>query len=63
MLPLRSPERHDGLARLFFGNGVEHLAQEQAIIAMGCDEVQGFMYAKPMPPSELLVFLRQQTAV
>ena len=41
--------------------GVEHLAQEQAIIAMGCDEVQGFMYAKPMPPSELLLFLQQQS--
>lgn len=40
--------------------GVEHLAQEQAIIAMGCDEVQGFLYAKPMPPSELLLFLQQQ---
>lgn len=40
--------------------GVELEAQEKAIIAMGCDEVQGFMYAKPMPPSELLLFLQQQ---
>lgn len=40
--------------------GVETQAQEQAIVAMGCDEVQGFMYAKPMPPAELLTFLQQQ---
>src|SRR5690606_21715296 len=40
--------------------GVETKAQEQAVLAMGCDEVQGFMYAKPMPPAELLLFLQQQ---
>ncbi|HEY0921991.1 two-component system response regulator [Rheinheimera pacifica] len=42
--------------------GVETQAQEQAIVAMGCDEVQGFMYARPMPPAELLTFLQQQKA-
>ncbi|MDP5144329.1 EAL domain-containing protein [Rheinheimera baltica] len=40
--------------------GVETKDQEQAVKAMGCDEVQGFMYAKPMPPDELLLFLQQQ---
>ncbi len=40
--------------------GVETQAQEQVIVAMGCDEVQGFMYARPMPPAELLAFLQQQ---
>jgi c-di-GMP phosphodiesterase len=40
--------------------GVETKAQEQAVLAMGCDEVQGFMYARPMPPTELLLFLQQQ---
>ena len=39
--------------------GVETLAQEQAVMAMGCDEVQGFMYAKPMPPAALLQYLQQ----
>ena len=43
--------------------GVETAAQEQAIIAMGCDEVQGFRYAKPMPSTELLQFLQQSKAV
>jgi c-di-GMP phosphodiesterase len=40
--------------------GVETQEQEQAVTAMGCDEVQGFMYAKPMPPAELMLFLQQQ---
>ena len=40
--------------------GVETPLQEQAIKAMGCDEVQGFLYARPMPPAELLLFLQQQ---
>ncbi len=40
--------------------GVETAGQEQAVKAMGCDEVQGFMYAKPMPAAELLLFLQQQ---
>ena len=40
--------------------GVETAAQEQAVKAMGCDEVQGFMYAKPMPAAELLLFFQQQ---
>lgn len=40
--------------------GVENKAQEQALKLMGCDEVQGFMYAKPMPPAELLHYLQQQ---
>ncbi|MDX3773149.1 EAL domain-containing protein [Chromatiaceae bacterium AAb-1] len=39
--------------------GVENKAQEQAVTAMGCDEAQGFLYAKPMPPAELLRFLKQ----
>ena len=42
--------------------GVETAAQEQAIMKMGCDEVQGFMYAKPMPAAELLRYLQQSAA-
>ncbi|HAW92806.1 MULTISPECIES: two-component system response regulator [unclassified Arsukibacterium] len=37
--------------------GVETIAQQQAVEAMGCDEVQGFLFAKPMPTTELLAFL------
>lgn len=39
--------------------GIETIAQADAVRAMGCDEVQGFLYAKPMPTTELLEFLRK----
>ncbi|MEE2001126.1 EAL domain-containing protein [Alkalimonas sp. MEB108] len=40
--------------------GVETVAQERVILAMGCDEVQGFLYAKPMAKDELVTFIKQQ---
>ena len=40
--------------------GVETLAQEQAVMAMGCDEVQGFVFSKPLPAQELQQMLQQQ---
>ncbi len=45
-----------GLATI--AEGIETVAQADAVRAMGCDEVQGFLYAKPMPTTELLEFLR-----
>ena len=32
--------------------GVEHLAQLSALKRLGCDEYQGFLFAKPMPAQE-----------
>jgi diguanylate cyclase (GGDEF)-like protein len=46
-----------GLATI--AEGIETIAQADAVRAMGCDEVQGFLYAKPMPTAELLEFLRK----
>lgn len=43
--------------------GVETPEQLAAIQKMGCDEVQGYLFAKPMPESELLVYLSKQLAV
>lgn len=40
--------------------GVEDEAQQQALINLGCDEMQGFYYAKPMPEQELLALLYKQ---
>jgi len=40
--------------------GVETEQQALAVAAMGCDEVQGFLYAKPMPAGPLAAFLQQQ---
>ena len=42
--------------------GVETEPQAQAVAAMGCDEVQGFLYAKPMSAGPLLTFLQQHLA-
>jgi diguanylate cyclase (GGDEF)-like protein len=38
--------------------GIEEESQQAHLIAQGCDEVQGFFYAKPMPADEFLTFLR-----
>ena len=38
--------------------GVETQAQADYLSELGCDEVQGFMYAKPMPEKELITYLQ-----
>ena len=38
--------------------GIEEESQQAHLIAQGCDEVQGFFYAKPMPADQFLTFLR-----
>ena len=40
--------------------GIEEQAQEAHLVAQGCDEVQGFYYAKPMPADDFLAFLKQK---
>lgn len=40
--------------------GVETQAQADLLKQLGCNEVQGFMYAKPMPEAELIQFIEQQ---
>lgn len=37
--------------------GIENNDQANALKEMGCDEAQGFMFAKPMPLDELMQFL------
>ncbi|NMP31707.1 EAL domain-containing protein [Thalassotalea sp. M1531] len=39
--------------------GIEDELQEAHLISQGCDEVQGFFYAKPMPANEFLEFLKK----
>jgi diguanylate cyclase len=34
--------------------GVETVEQRDALVALGCDELQGFLFAKPLPPQALL---------
>ncbi len=45
-----------GLATI--AEGIETAEQAEVVRAMGCEEVQGFLYAKPMPTAALLEFLR-----
>ena len=37
--------------------GVEHAAQAATLLAIGCDEAQGYHYAHPMPASEIGLLL------
>ncbi|KZN58082.1 diguanylate phosphodiesterase [Pseudoalteromonas luteoviolacea CPMOR-1] len=47
--------RHLGLKTI--AEGVETQEQADVLKKLGCDEVQGFLLAKPMPKDELLKFL------
>ncbi len=38
--------------------GIEEIEQQERLIELGCDEVQGFYFAKPMPEDEFLQFLK-----
>jgi diguanylate cyclase (GGDEF)-like protein len=38
--------------------GIEEVEQQDRLIELSCDEVQGFYYAKPMPEGEFLDFLK-----
>ncbi|WP_432723483.1 bifunctional diguanylate cyclase/phosphodiesterase [Jeongeupia wiesaeckerbachi] len=37
--------------------GVEHVADRDALIALGCDVIQGYLLAKPMPAAALAAWL------
>ncbi|WP_085298740.1 bifunctional diguanylate cyclase/phosphodiesterase [Cognaticolwellia mytili] len=39
--------------------GIELVEQEAQLKALGCDEVQGFYYAKPMPADEFFAYLEK----
>jgi diguanylate cyclase (GGDEF)-like protein len=47
-----------GLATI--AEGVETRAQASYMLKLGCDEAQGYLYAKPMPFDQVMNFLRQQ---
>jgi EAL domain-containing protein (putative c-di-GMP-specific phosphodiesterase class I)/GGDEF domain-containing protein len=42
--------------------GVETANAFQLLAAMGCDSIQGYLIAKPLPLNELLIFLREDGA-
>ena len=42
--------------------GVETKEQTELLQSIGCDQVQGYYYAKPMPEEEFFALLRKQQA-
>jgi EAL domain-containing protein (putative c-di-GMP-specific phosphodiesterase class I) len=38
--------------------GVETAGQRDVLLGLGCDELQGFLFARPMPAAELLEWAR-----
>ena len=49
-----------GLATI--AEGIEKREQASYMLKLGCDEAQGYLFAKPMPFDELLTFLQNQTS-
>ena len=46
------------LGKEIVAEGVETEEQARQIIRVGCDNIQGFYYARPMPKDSFLEFLR-----
>jgi diguanylate cyclase (GGDEF)-like protein/PAS domain S-box-containing protein len=46
-----------GLKLSAIAEGIETQAQAKLLMKSGCDELQGFLFARPMPPTELLAWL------
>ena len=43
--------------------GVETVAELRSLAAMGCDEIQGYYVAKPMPATEVIGYVRARNAL
>jgi EAL domain-containing protein (putative c-di-GMP-specific phosphodiesterase class I) len=42
--------------------GVENEAQRDILLAMGCDELQGFLFSRPLPAGDLMAWFSQRKA-
>jgi len=45
------------LNREVVAEGVETDAQQDILVRMGCDQLQGFLFARPMPAHQLLTWV------
>lgn len=50
-----------GLGIRTIAEGVEEAEQADRLRALGCDEVQGYLYAKPLPAADLVRWLAART--
>ena len=48
----------DSLGMLTVAEGVERVEQRDILLAMGCDEFQGFLYSRAVPASEFAAWLK-----
>ncbi len=42
--------------------GVETRAQQSVLLELGCDELQGFLFARPMPATALIEWMQEQSS-
>jgi EAL domain-containing protein (putative c-di-GMP-specific phosphodiesterase class I) len=48
-----------GLNLVTIAEGIETVAQRDALAALGCDIMQGYLLAKPMPMGSLMPWLAE----
>ncbi len=48
----------DSMGKRVLAEGVEHTRERDCLSDLGCYEIQGYLYAKPMPMDELVEFLK-----
>jgi diguanylate cyclase len=52
-----------GLGLTTIAEGVEDAAVAQRLIELGCEEAQGFHFARPLPPDQFAAFMRRGSAL
>ncbi len=43
--------------------GVEHIEEKQMLAAAGCDELQGYLFSRPLPEDEFVRWVRANAAL